>query len=150
VVNIIMKKQLRTSVNFKSAQQGIVLLEALIAVLLFSMGVLALVGLQATMIKNTADSKLRSDASYLAQQRIGLMWSDPIPASLANFAEVAADISTLLPNGTRTVTVTTTGAAAVPPLIPSTLTTRVTVTINWQQPGKDPHSFTTVANIAGG
>ena len=34
----------------KSAQQGVVLIEAMIAILIFSMGVLAIVGLQATML----------------------------------------------------------------------------------------------------
>ena len=69
----------------KSAQQGVVLVEAMIAILIFSMGVLAVVGLQAAMIKNTADSKYRADAGYIAQQRIGLMWSDP--DNLATYLE---------------------------------------------------------------
>ena len=64
----------------KSAQQGVVLLEALIAMLIFSMGVLALVGLQAAMIKNTSDSKYRAEASFIAQQRIGMIWADPANA----------------------------------------------------------------------
>ena len=58
------------------AQKGIVILEALIALLIFSLGILALVGLQAAMIKNTSDNKYRVDASFLAQERIGRMWAD--------------------------------------------------------------------------
>lgn len=57
-------------------QQGVALLEALFAVLLFSIGVLALVGLQATSIKNSADAKYRSDAAQLAKQIVGQMWVD--------------------------------------------------------------------------
>lgn len=134
-----MKNQTNSSV--KSTQQGMVLLEALVAVLLFSMGVLALVGLQAAMVKNTADSQFRSEASYIAQQWLGLMWANPDPANLPLYAipdntDPRFDISGLLPNGTRTVTVS--GVS------------EVTVTINWQQPGKEPHHFTTTANIAGG
>jgi type IV pilus assembly protein PilV len=125
----------RTS-STKSAQQGVVLLEALIAILLFSMGVLAVVGLQAAMIKNTADSKYRADASYIAQQRLGLMWSDP--ANLATYLENNTDISTLLPAGTRTVTQPVPG--------------QFTVTVTWKQPGGDQsqHNFTTTARITGG
>ena len=118
----------------KFAQQGVVLLEAMIAILIFSMGVLAVVGLQAAMVKNTADSKFRADASYIAQQRIGLMWSDP--ANLANYLEANTDISTLLPGGTRTVTQPVAG--------------QFTVTVTWQQPGEAQHNFTTTARITGG
>lgn len=123
----------------KSSQSGVVLLEALIAILLFSMGVLALVGLQGTMMKNTEDSKLRSEASYLAQKRLGLMWANPDPANLAaNFAESGVPI-TSLPNGSRTVNIVTSASGV----------STVTVRLDWQQPGKDPHHYITVANIAG-
>lgn len=58
------------------SQRGAVLLEALFAILLFSIGVLALVALQAVSIKNSIDAKYRSDASYLANQIISQMWID--------------------------------------------------------------------------
>jgi type IV pilus assembly protein PilV len=117
----------------KPAQQGVVLLEALIAVLLFSMGVLALVGLQAAMIKNTSDAKYRAEASLIAQQRIGMIWADPANASY--YVETNTDIKSLLPSGTRTVTNPATG--------------QYVVTVTWQQPGQPQHNFTTVATIAG-
>jgi type IV pilus assembly protein PilV len=122
--------------NLKS-QKGIVILEALIALLIFSMGILALVGLQAAMIKNTSDNKYRSDASFIAQERIGRMWADP--SNLASYAcssvvaNSCGDISNLLPNGTRRVTVATRGL--------------VTVDVAWRLPGGDAHNFTTSAYI---
>lgn len=117
----------------KPAQQGVVLVEAMIAILIFSMGVLAIVGLQAAMIKNTTDSKYRADASYIAQQRIGQLWSDPsnLPADGSNTVTAITD----LPGGT--VTTSRTGA-------------QFTVTVTWQQPGEAQHNFTTIASIAGG
>lgn len=122
--------------NSPVGQKGIVLLEALIAVLIFSMGILALLGLQATMIKNTSDNKYRADASFVAQERIGRMWADP--SNLANYsctnvAAACADVSAALPNGIRTVTV---GARGL-----------VTVRVAWQLPGSDPHNFTTSTYI---
>ena len=131
--NIVHKQQ--TSL-IKAAQQGSVLLEAMIAILLFSMGVLAIVGLQAVMIKNTADSKYRADAGYIAQERIGRIWSDP--ANAASYVETNTDISALLPGGTRTVTQPAPG--------------QFTVTITWQAPGAGEvqHNFTTTARINGG
>lgn len=134
-----------------SSQHGVVLLEALIAILIFSLGVLGIVGLQAAMIKNTADAKYRADASYIAQQRIGQMWSDP--ANVLTYLEPIAnptDISNLLPGGRRTVNQPVLG--------------RFVVTVGWTAPGETPaasnltppcfmtvaHCLTTTASIAGG
>ena len=66
-------------------QRGVMLLEALVAILLFSMGILALVALQAVAIKNTADAKYRADAAFLANQIIARMWMEN-PANLATYA----------------------------------------------------------------
>lgn len=114
-------------------QEGVVLLEALIAILLFSIGILALVGLQAAMIKNTSDNKYRSDASFIAQKRIGQMWADP--NNIANYFETDTSIADVLPNGTRTVAAEPTGRGLV------------TVTVNWQAPGSDAHQYTTSTYI---
>jgi len=75
----------------RSAQQGSVVLEALISILIFSIGILAIVGLQAASIKNVAAAKYRTDASLLANQVIGQMWvSDKSNAALvANFSSPA-------------------------------------------------------------
>ncbi len=124
----------------KASQQGVVLLEAMIAILIFSVGVLALVGLQAAMVKNTSDSKYRADASYIAQQRIGTIWSDfTLAVSAATYEEANTDISTLLPSGRRTVTSV---------VIPNGK--QFTVTVTWQSSGDVQHNFTTIANITGG
>lgn len=120
--------------SLKSAQQGVVLLEAMIAILIFSIGVLSVVGLQAAMIKNTSESKFRADANYIAQQRIGQMWADP--DNLVNYLEADTDISGLLPGGLRTTTQPTAG--------------QFNVTVTWQQPGEAQHTFTTTASITGG
>ena len=122
-----------------SAQQSAVLLEAMIAILIFSMGVLAIVGLQAAMIKNTADSKFRAEAGFIAQQELGKLWANgPDPVSLANFVPPNPDISALLPGGTLTVTQPSVG--------------QFVVTVTWQQPGggETQHTFTTTARIADG
>jgi type IV pilus assembly protein PilV len=130
------KKIMHSPAALKPAQHGVILIEVLVAILIFSVGVLAIVGLQATMIKNTADAQYRSEASYIAQARIGQMWSDP--GNLATYIEANTDISTLLPGGTRTVTQPTPG--------------QFTVTVTWLLPGPNQttHNFTTTARITGG
>lgn len=114
-------------------QQGFMLLEALIALVIFSMGALALVGLQAAMVSNTTNAKYRADASYVAQQRIGQMWADSDNASL--YLEENTLIPDLLPNGKRTVT---------QPNI-----NQFVVTVTWQAPGEDEeHNLIVNATIA--
>ena len=130
------KHFMRKAPPVKSAQKGVVMIEAMVAILIFSMGVLAIVGLQAAMIKNTTDSKYRSEASYIAQARIGQMWADP--TNLATYLETNTDISTQLPSGKRTVTNPSAG--------------NYTVTVTWQLPGADEtqHSYTNTVQITGG
>ena len=132
--NTLNKSQLKK----QTLQSGVVLLEALIALLIFSMGILALVGLQAAMIKNTSDNKYRADASFLAQERIGRMWANP--NNLGSFSctdttAACADVSNILPNGTRTVEVAAKGL--------------VTINLAWRLPGGDPHTFSTSTYIGG-
>jgi type IV pilus assembly protein PilV len=55
-------------------QSGSMLLESFIAILIFSMGILAIVGMQASAIKNSTDARYRSEASQLANELLGQMW----------------------------------------------------------------------------
>lgn len=87
-----MKKPVRTSAK---RQHGAFLLEALIGILIFSMGILAMVGLQTLAVKASSEAKYRADASYLANQMISRMWaSAPRDANgnlvLANYAHNGA------------------------------------------------------------
>jgi type IV pilus assembly protein PilV len=56
-------------------QTGAMLLEALIAILIFSLGILAIVGLQAVSITQANDAMFRTHASLLANELIGQMWT---------------------------------------------------------------------------
>lgn len=128
--NKVTNKLTNKSKGMAKNQQGSVLIEALISVLIFSMGILALVGLQTAMLKNTSESKFRAEASFIAQQRLGEMWADP--ENLANFT--VPELVPTLPNGTRAVTV---DANRI-----------VTVTVGWQAPGMEPHSYAASTHIS--
>ncbi|MGC2518708.1 MAG: type IV pilus modification protein PilV [Burkholderiales bacterium] len=65
-----------STMRHKAQQRGIILLEALVGILIFSIGILAMIALQATAIKNQADAKYRADASYLADQIMSTIWVD--------------------------------------------------------------------------
>jgi len=128
-----LNKRLYANAAKVKMQQGFMLLEALIALVIFSMGALALVGLQAAMVSNTTNAKYRADASYVAQQRVGQMWADSDNASL--YLEENTLIPDLLPNGKRTVT---------QPNI-----NQFVVTVTWQAPGEDEeHNLIVNATIA--
>lgn len=124
----------------RGSEGGFLLIEVMVAILIFSIGILAVAGLQAVMIKNSTDARYRAIASYVAEQRIGEIRTyvgNPTSTNIANFLEnPPTDISGLLPGGTRQVDQTDIG--------------RIEVTITWQQPGSDPHRLTTVAHITGG
>jgi len=114
-------------------QQGIALLESMIAIVIFSMGILALAGLQSVLVKNTSDAKYRAEATFIAQQSLGMAWIGKGDIKDAN--KVDTDIP--LPNGTRTVVVSDPPECVV------------TVTVTWQLPGEEEHTYTTNARIQG-
>ena len=64
---------LRRSV--KSCQSGIMMIEAMVAILVFSIGVLGVVGMQAAAIGASRDAKYRTDAGLLATELVGRMWA---------------------------------------------------------------------------
>lgn len=128
-------------------QCGIALVEALIAILLFSLGILALVGLQATMSKNVSQAKLRAEASFLANQLIGQMWVDQANLSSYAVAEGACtatsyakctnwvtQVGQTLPGGSAGVTVNG---------------TLVDISLSWSMPGDGdiPGKFEISADI---
>lgn len=147
------------------AQRGSMLLEGLIAILIFSVGILALVGMQAISIKNTAEAKYRADAAFLANQILGRMWADA-PANLASYAHNPATgagtcvfgggasananvIAWLGASGTGgTVIDTLPGATSALQQIAIGAGNLVTVSICWQKPNETvPHRHVVVAQI---
>jgi type IV pilus assembly protein PilV len=131
-------------------QKGATLLEALIGILIFSVGILALVGMQALAIKHMSDAKYRSDASFFANEIIGQMWVNR--SNLATYAYAGAGAPPAAINSWVTSiqnTLPGVTAAANLPIITVAGTT-VTVTVRWQLPGgSDVHRHITMAYING-
>jgi type IV pilus assembly protein PilV len=66
---------------------GFAMIEVLVAVLLFAIGILGLVGLQATMTQTQTESKVRADAANLVDELATVMWGElGNQATLANLA----------------------------------------------------------------
>ncbi len=128
----------------KDSQQGSILLEALIAFLIFAMGLLGVIGLQATAINNTLDARYRSDAAFLANQIIAQMWADGT-TNLASYDCAGQCLSTSANMNVRSWVQQIQGTAKQPAFLPGVSNAAnppniavngntVTVTMNWQAP----------------
>jgi len=75
----------------RSREEGVMLIEALIAILIFSIGILAVVGMQSVALKNATESKHRSEAAFLAEELMAQMWIDQnINAAQVNTSNVTS------------------------------------------------------------
>ena len=137
-------------------QSGVMLLEVLIAILIFSVGILGIVGLQGTAIKQVTDARFRSDAALLANQLIGSMWvTDRTVATLKDrFATDKDDYVTWVgtaANQAGTVIGTLPGVADFPPTVDISDSGIATISIYWRAPsektGTQPHQHVVIAQI---
>lgn len=145
---------MESSLHPLNRQRGVMLLEALISILIFSIGILAIVGLQASSIKMTSDAKYRSDANLLANRLIGRMWLASSSPTFANdFSTNGSEYQTWVDNDVAAalpiagisnpaVTITQSGVAAA-----VTTYSTVTIDIYWQVPGEAVHRHNTHTQI---
>jgi len=126
------------------AARGAVLLDGLIAIVLFSIGILGLVGLQGLSIQHAGNAKYRTDAALYADRLLAQMWAGANSASLsADYATggVAyrawkAELAANLP-----------GADANPPTVVFD-GSQVTIAVHWNSPGERVvHDYLTVSQI---
>jgi type IV pilus assembly protein PilV len=110
------------------------LIEALIGILIFSIGILAMLGMQAVAMQTTIDAKYRSEAGYLANQIIGTIWVDR--ANISTYDTVSGAGNARLTTWKNDVTQMLPGAtgADAPSIIVAGR--RVTVTVKWKRPGE--------------
>ena len=109
-------------ISAPQTQQGMALLEALIAILLFSIGVLGIVALQAKASQFSVDSEDRTRAAMLANEIVSQMWE----------AGSTSDCSSI-----ATSTVSSRSELALPGSNASCATDSagvVTITVTWKAP----------------
>lgn len=143
----------------KDTQQGAFIVEALIAFLIFSMGLLGVIGLQAAAINATLDARYRSDAAFLANQIIAQMWADGT-TQLASYNCNGACLSTNANPNIRSWVQQIQGTAGQPAFLPGVTNAAnqpnivvngntVTITMNWQAPQGQQitHNYVTKTEI---
>ncbi|HSH71739.1 MAG TPA: prepilin-type N-terminal cleavage/methylation domain-containing protein [Methylophilaceae bacterium] len=117
--------------NIKNKQQGVLLIEVLFSILIFSFGILGLVGLQAVASQNSTNAEDRTIASTLANDIVSQMWLRKTQdtsgtASAAAFgADIVAWQTRVAGSGLSNATGTVTTAAGI-----------TTVTVTWRAPSK--------------
>lgn len=120
-----------------SLQRGMLLLEALIAILIVALGVLGTVGLYARSIQDVDDAKFRGEAALLVNTLVGQMWlaDSHFTALQANFddtmagpgfTEFAAMVAQRLPNSKTPIVTISVG--------PTATSSVAVVTIEWKHP----------------
>lgn len=126
-------------------QRGVALIEVLVAILIFSIGVLGLIGLQSRAIAVSMDTEDRNRASLLANELVSMLWlrgtSDITADEKTDWEDrVANTIGSGLPDGEGDYTITAlTGGRR-----------QVDVTITWKPPGRkeaDPSSRLTTTVV---
>ncbi len=150
---------MKFSSPIRRIQQGAFLLEALIGILIFSLGILGIVGLQARAIRFTNDAEFRAEAMYLANSLISQMWTDnratlktkydSNPGTGAGYTAFVTRVnSAMLGAIIATPPVVNVDGALPLPQANSTSSNVVQVQITWQLPGDvTVHNYTTTGVI---
>ncbi|WP_417066918.1 type IV pilus modification PilV family protein [Niveibacterium terrae] len=120
--------------NCAIRQTGVVLLEALVAVFIFSFGILGLVGMYAASIKNSTEAKFRTDAAFLVDSLVAQMQVSDEVGRKTSFASPDGDafkkwrddrVYAVLPGAKIT--------GAEPSVVFGTAnSSEVTITLKWQ------------------
>lgn len=84
--------QIKTSNSSANPARGFVMLEALVALLIFAIGILGLVGAQSASVKDASNARYRAIAAAMAGDLINRMWlSDRTASTLqASFDSASA------------------------------------------------------------
>jgi len=141
----------------RDAQRGVMLLEVLIAVMVFSIGILGIVGLQSASIRHVNDAQYRGEAVFLANALVSQMWADDRTSSDPTYLDATygdggsgtgyaafKEMVRRLPGTDLSGNAPTVKVAAGPTPTSSV----VTVTVFWQMPGEPAaHNFATSAVI---
>ncbi len=116
--------------------RGVSLIEVLVVIVLFSFGLIGMVGLQAKAVQNSVSAEDSARASLLASEIVSTMWANSTvnlsTTVISDWNTRVADATARgLPNGAGTVTVTA-GVA--------------TVSVTWRaphEPSGTVHTYTT-------
>lgn len=134
-----------------SKQSGVALLEVLVALLIFSIGIAGLMGMQAASMRTVSESKMRMEAAFWIDQLIGEMWVDTrdavndkvdVARLTARYAGTGGAGGVVYQRWAGRLTDTAAGGLPFPQPVPTALQPvvavdaagLVTITVFWQAP----------------
>lgn len=142
--------EMKQSNSLQTQEHGSSLLEVLIAILLFSFGILSMVALLGNSIRATNDARYRSEAANLANGMVADMWTTKESQLNAQFGANGAKLTAWQAKAANLLP----SAIANPPLVDlaqpglSLKSRTVVVTVFWQLPGAtELHNFVLTAQI---
>lgn len=142
--------------NTLHKQVGFSIIETMIGLLLFSIGILGMINMLAISMKVSSDASFRSEASYLSDQIIAQMWADR--SNLASYelnagskpCGVGANASANLnvQNWLADVAHIPGTGNVIQQILLDPATNQVTVTLCWQAKANQPmHNYTSISSI---
>lgn len=90
---------MKRTMTGQQRQTGSFLIEALVSLMIFMIGLIALLGVAAQATNQLGQSKFRNDASYLAGELIGEMWVTAGTPAAFNWTAWRARVADTLPGG---------------------------------------------------
>jgi type IV pilus assembly protein PilV len=144
------------------------LFEVMVSLLIFSVGILGIIGMMASAVQNESDAQNRTIACFLVDDLIGRMWTDHLQGAAAFQTKYAGGGGTdgagytawfngiidadnpKLPGVTATTNVpvvaVTTEAGFAPADAPTSV---VDITLSWQPPSRTgaPHQYRVITRI---
>jgi len=139
-------------------QAGFALIEVLISVLLFAIGILGIVGLQATMTQTQTESKVRADAANLIDELATVMWGElgnqNTTANLVGFTTGGCSGNAACNAWLTKMGKTLPGGTLTDLSFNNAVDTwdvnhgKVTVTLSWALPNGSGHQYVSTFNVA--
>ena len=142
----------------KRYQSGGGLVEGLMSLVVLSIGILGLIGMQATLIQENGESRVRMQAGFYATSVLGMAGANPenvgcfIVNSAQSAACLSADAQTQASSWVQQVMAVLPGAAVVPPQVSyDNASGQLTVTLRWQMRGDNMvHNYVSATQVSTG
>ncbi len=135
-------------------QAGSSLVEGLAALLIFTVGMLGLAGLNTAMMQQSAHAQFRAQASYLAEELLGLATADVVNVQCYQMTAAgpgscdSAVAQTAVADWRTRALAALPGASSSPPTVTYAGDGALTVTLLWQRPQETmQHNYVSTTNL---
>lgn len=133
----------------RAVARGFSLIESLVAMAIFSLGVLGLIGMYSTAVGTVSDSQFRAEAAAYANELMGTIWSSVPRPQASNYDVDLATLAQFQTNATGTDCGAFSGAVSVHPAVSAWKTRLAAASTGLPRAGLDTHHQVVVESAAG-